>query len=73
MKDCTTCRWYAYLTTLDIHLCRGACAGEIRAEDVPKGGDCWEPRQEEEERKITEWLESDDPEETLGDALNRRG
>lgn len=72
MNDCTTCRWYAYLTTLDIHLCHGVGAGQIPAGDVPKGCDCWEPRQEEEARKITEWLESDDPEETLGDALNRR-
>ena len=30
-------------------------------------------QEEEENRKIIEWLERDDPEETLGDALNRRG
>ena len=46
MKDCTTCRWYAYLTRLDVHLCHGVCAGEIPAGDVPKGCDCWEQRQE---------------------------
>lgn len=46
-EPCTTCRHYAYLTTLDVHLCHGACKGEIASEDVPKGGDCWEPRKVE--------------------------
>ena len=46
VKDCTTCRWYAYLTTLDTHLCHHPdSSGTIAESDVHNTG-CpgWEPR-----------------------------
>ena len=47
-RTCTTCRWYAYLTTLNVHLCHGPGAGEISEQEVKNtakyGCDAWEPR-----------------------------
>ena len=47
---CATCRYYAYLTTLSVHLCHLPEAGgeisEQEVENVTKYGcDGWEPRE----------------------------
>lgn len=45
MTTCTTCRWYRYLQTLNVHICNGPGAGEITEEDTHKDCDAWEVRQ----------------------------
>ena len=48
MRDCTTCRYYHYLASIDTHICKGPGAGEISAKEVENtakhGCDAWEPR-----------------------------
>ena len=43
--DCTTCRWYKYLETLDTHLCKHPdLCGVLDASDISKTCDLWEPK-----------------------------
>lgn len=49
MKECRTCKWYAYLTTLGRHICHAPeCSGVITEQEVENvakhGCDVWEPR-----------------------------